>query len=134
MIKIKVVAYPRASVLLDGSLIELELGDQDKERVTLQFAPEDLDRFLARAIHLIAEARNRKHAKLGHSGVPVLATAAAGAGAGPAEEGSQVVVFLQTNTGTKFHFVLPTHAAETLAGNITAAVASAREQAAQTRQ
>ena len=132
MIKIKVVAYPRASVLLDGSLIELELGDQDKERVTLQFAPEDLDRFLARAIHLIAEARNRKHAKLGHSGVPVLATSAAGAG--PAEEGSQVVVFLQTNTGTKFHFVLPTHAAETLAGNITAAVASAREQAAQTRQ
>ena len=132
MTKMQVIAYPRASVLQDGSLIEMELQGPDKERVTLQFEPADLDRFLSRSIHLIAEARNRKHAKLGHSGVPVLATAAAGAGS--AEGGSHVIVFLQTSTGTKFHFGLPTHAAETLAGHLTAAIVLAKKQAAQTRQ
>jgi DNA-binding protein YbaB len=128
----KVTAYPKASVLQDGSLVEIELQGADKERVTLQFDPEALDRFLARATRLIADARNKKHAKSGHPGSPALAAVAAGAA--PAVGGSHVVVFLQTNTGTEYNFGLPTDGAEQLAQYVASAVADARKQAAQTRQ
>src|ERR1700730_14075597 len=106
MTKMKVTGYPRASVLQDGSLIEMDLQGSGEERVTLQFDPEALDQFLARSIQLIADARNQKHAKSGLPGVPALAAAAAGAG--PVAGGNHVIVFLKTHTGTEIHFDIPT--------------------------
>jgi hypothetical protein len=132
MTQVKVIACPRVSVLNDGSLVEMELQGTDKQHVTLQFDPEALDRFLARAIHLVATARSKKNAISGHPGAPALAAAAAGAG--PAVGGSHVVVFLKTNTGTEYQFGVPTDGAEVFAEHIATAVAEAREQAAQTRQ
>jgi hypothetical protein len=132
MTKMKVTDYPRASVLQDGSLIELEMKDATKQSVVLQFDPDALDGFVSRIIQLLADARNQKHAKSGHPGISALAAAAAGAG--PVAGGTHVIVFLKTNTGTEFHFALPTRGAEQLSEHIAAAVASAREQAGQTRQ
>jgi hypothetical protein len=110
----------------------MELEAHDKTRTTLQFGPDELDRFLARAIQTIADARNQKHAKAGHPGFPVLMTVAVGSA--PAVGGSHVLVYLKTNNGTEHHFGVPTNGAEQLAGHIATAVAEARRQSSQTRQ
>jgi hypothetical protein len=129
---IKVAKYPRVSVLSNGALIEMELASASDQSVTLQFDPEALQRFLGRTVQAIADARNQKHAMTGNPGVPVLATV--GTAAGPAVGGSHVVIQLKTNSGTDFHFGMPTEAAAQFAKHVAEAVEGARRQAAQTRQ
>jgi len=131
MTQIKVVACSGATVLEDGSLMEIELEGHDKQRIALQFDEETLDQVLGRSIQLSADARNKKHAKAGLPGIPALPAAAAGAG--PNANGSHVILVLKIHTGTEFHFALPTHGAEQLAKHIMAAVAAARQLMAQAR-
>jgi hypothetical protein len=125
MTNLRVAACKRTSVLPDGSLIEMDLEGSDKEAVTLQFDVDMFDEFLGRLMQLIADARNRKHAKSGQPGVPALPTAAAGAG--PTADGSHVILLMKSHTGTDFQFALPTHGAEQLAQHIQTAVAAARQ-------
>ena len=104
--------------------MEMDLEGQDKQRVTLQFDEAVLDAVIGRSMQLLAEARNRRHAKEGLSGVPALPVAAAGAG--PNANGSHIIVVLKAHAGTDFHFAIPTHGAEQFARHILTAVAAAR--------
>lgn len=63
--KIKVKEMPRASLLEDGSLVELHFKSV-RGPVTLVFAPDDLERFASRSVELIRDAQNRKRARAGH--------------------------------------------------------------------
>ncbi len=60
--KIPVIEMPRASLLEDGSLVELEFKSDDGQPVTLQFYPDDLERWAAVSMELIREAQNRRRA------------------------------------------------------------------------
>jgi hypothetical protein len=126
MTTLTVTACRDASVQQDGSLIELNLEGQGSERVTLQFDEEILDQLIGRSLQLIAEARNKKHAKTGVSGIAAMPVAAAGAG--PNANGSHVILVLKTHTGGEFQFAIPTQGAEQFAKHIMTSVAAARQQ------
>ncbi len=126
MTTLTVTACREASVQQDGSLIELNLEGQGSERVTLQFDEESLDQLIGRSLQLIAEARNKKHAKTGVAGIAALPVAEAGAG--PNANGSHVILVLKTHTGGEFQFAIPRHGAEQFAKHIMASVAAARKQ------
>jgi hypothetical protein len=125
MTTLRVAACPATSVRQDGSLMEMDLEGQNKQRVTLQFDEAILDEVIGRSMQLLSEARNRRHAKTSQPGVSALPVAAAGAG--PSANGNHVILVLKAHAGTEFQFAIPTHGAEQFARNIMTGVAAARQ-------
>ena len=56
----RIIDMPSASVLEDGSLIEMKFTDEGGETQTLSFAPNEFEQFLSRAAQLVTGARSQK--------------------------------------------------------------------------
>jgi hypothetical protein len=130
--KINVVEMPRASLLSDGTVVELEFRGADQSTTTLCFTPETLELWAARAVELISHAKNQKlaigdHRAVHASGV-VAATAAAPVG------GNKVILSIRGNNGIPVHYALDPEQSEQLRPELRKAEASARAQKTQTRQ
>lgn len=108
--KIKVREMPRASLLEDGSLVELQFKSI-RGPVTLVFDPDDLERFASRSVELIREAQNRRRASAGH--FVSVASDVVAAGADAPIGGGKVILLLRATNGIVQQFGLtPSQSAE----------------------
>ena len=123
---------PRASVLEDGTYVEMVFEAEDKREMTLGFDPERLLAFTTHVNELTHEARTRKAASAGHYAVQALPVATAGAQ--QAEGGSAVILSFRTDNGQVYSFAMPLKDANGLRNEMTSAISAARKQARQTRQ
>ena len=127
----RIINMPRASVVEDGSLIEMEFADEDDEKLTLSFAPDDFQRFVSRAVQLVTDARIRKFAKGDplaiHSVVAVEAMAQAPVG------GGRVILSVRSDTGLPYHFSISPEDAENLSPELFRAAKSAKKEASKSR-
>lgn len=101
--KINVSAMPRASLLKDGSQVELEFKT-DGPSVTLVFDPDELEQFAARSIELIRAAQTHKRASAGHFEVQASAVVATMADAPVG--GGKVILMLKGTNGIVQSFAL----------------------------
>ena len=129
---IKVIEMPRASLLEDGTYVEMEFKGEGGEKVTLGFSPDRLDSFVNRAHQLTHEARIQKAITIGHVDVKPLPVATSMAEA--AVGGKAVIVGFQTQNGQRYHFALLPDEATILQNQLVGAVAKAKKEAKQTRQ
>lgn len=131
-IKARVTKMPRASVLEDGSLIEIAFLGENGEDVLLSFTADELDKFIGHVAQLVFQARNQIHAKSGHHGVQALLVAKASAGS--ATGGDKVILSLRASRGLPHHFALSPEESANLRPQMRKAEQSAKEQASRTRQ
>ncbi|MCZ6448340.1 MAG: hypothetical protein O6831_08885 [Alphaproteobacteria bacterium] len=127
----QITNMPSASVLEDGSVIEMVFADEDGERPPLRFAADDFERFVARAVQLVTEARTQKLASGGHLSIhavpAVVVTALAPVG------GDKVILSVHSDKGLPYHFSLSPKDAEDLRPELFRAAKSAKKQASQSR-
>jgi hypothetical protein len=130
--KINVTAMPRASLLSDGSIVELEFKGADESVTTLCFTPEALENWAAKVMELVSHAKNQKLSIGDHFSVQasevVAVTAAAPVG------GSKVILAIRPSNGIVMHYALQPEQSEQLRPELRKAEASAKFQKAQTRQ
>ena len=127
----QITKMPRTSVLEDGSVIEMVFADEDGERPPLRFAAEDFERFVARSINLVTEARTQNLATTGHLGIHAVETVAVKAQA--LFGGGKVILSFRSDTGLPYHFSLSPKDAEDLLPELFRAARSAKKQASQSR-
>ncbi len=127
----QIVDMPSASVLEDGSLIEMKFTDEGGETQTLSFAPDDFERFLSRAVQLVAGARSQQLA-IGDQ-FAIRAVAAVAVTAQAPEGGGRVILSVRSDMGLPYHFSLSPEDAENLRSKLFRAVKSAKNQASKTR-
>lgn len=94
--RVKVKEMPRASLLEDGSVVELQFKSA-RGPVTLIFDPDDLERFAARSMELIRHAQNKRRAISGH--LEVHASDVVGAIADSPAGGGKVILSLRGSNG-----------------------------------
>lgn len=128
-----VVDMPRASLLQDGSRVQMEFRAADGKRVCLEFEPDHLEIFTARAYDLVAGARNQRLAIGDHFVVHPLGVAAAGANA-PIGGHGKVILFLRTDNGVVHHFAMSYEESAKLRPQLRTAEVSAEKQTRQMRQ
>jgi hypothetical protein len=129
---IKVSEMPRASLLEDGTFLEMEFKGSGGERVALGFDPSALDAFVSQVLQITREARTRRATSAGHLALQPLAAVAGMAE--PAVGGKAVLVGIRTDNGQLYPFALQAEQADELRNQLVGAIASARKQARQTRQ
>ncbi|WP_139832266.1 hypothetical protein [Mesorhizobium australicum] len=122
--KLSVQKMPRASLLEDGSLVELEF-ETSGAPVTLQFDPDSLENFAVRAVELIRHAQNQKRASAGHLSLRASDVVAVAADA-PVGSGKVVVSFRGTN-GIVQSFALTPKMSEGLRPTLRKAEAKAQQ-------
>ena len=127
----QITNMPRASVLEDGGIIELEFADEDGERPPLRFAADDFERFVARAVQLVIDARTQKLASGGHLSIHTVVAVAVTAQAPVG--GNRVILSVRSDKGLPYHFSLSPKDAEDLRPELFRAAKSAKKQASQTR-
>ena len=124
----RITSMPVATILDDGSLIELEFRSDTGNRITLALDPDDFEKFISRAVQLVTGARTQKLASGDHREVEfVLAVAAS---AQTTVGGSRVLLSVRSNTGLLYHFSLPLEEAEWLRPELSRAIRSAKEKRA----
>jgi len=129
--KIKVIKMPRASVMSDGSEIEMEFEGSNGEMITLVFDPAELDRFAGRTMQVVDHARNQKLAIGGHLSIQASEVVAAVADAPVG--GGKVILALRGDNNVVQHFALQPSEAEKLRPQLFRAVKSATAQKKKTR-
>lgn len=123
---------PLASLLEDGSYIEMEFKGEDGQSITLGFQFGQFKTFMSMAHQLVHEAEIRKAARAGHLEVQPLAVVASGAQ--EAVGGAAVIAFFRTDNGQIYHFALAPGEATILQNQLVGAVTKPRKQAKQTGQ
>jgi hypothetical protein len=129
---IKVKNTPQASLLDDGSYLEMEFEGEDGKSITLGFGPDQLNSFLSRATQLVHEAHSRKAAKGEHFDLQPMPVAASMAQ--ESAEGTAVIIAFQTHGGQLYPFAIPTEEATIFQNQVAAAVARARKQSKQKKE
>jgi len=129
---LNVVEMPQASVMEDGSEVQLVFKNAAKDAVRLKFAGDRFERFIVRAIQLFTDARNRRLAKGDHlviHPVPVVAATFE-----PAVGGAKVILSLRAENGVVYDFSLENDEAQNLRPQLRKAIESAQKQKSQPRQ
>ncbi len=127
----QITKMSRASVLEDGSVIEMVFADKDGERPPLRFTADDFERFVARVADLVTEAQIQKIATTGHLGIHAKAAVAVTAQASVG--GDRVILSVRTGRILPYHFSLSPKDAEDLRPELTRAAKSAKKQASNPR-
>ncbi len=127
----RIIDMSSASVLEDGSLIEMKFTDEGGETQILSFAPDDFERFLSRAVQLVTGARSQKLA-IGDQ-FAIRAVAAVAVTAQAPEGGGTVILSVRSDAGLPYHFSLSLEDAKNLQRELFRAVKSAKNQASKTR-
>ena len=120
-----------ASVLKDGSIIEMVFADEDGEIPSLRFTAEDFERFVARAAALVTKARIQRQGTGGH--LAIHAVAAVNVMAEAPVGGDRVILSVLGDTGLPYQFSLSPKDAEDLRPELFRAAKSAKKQASQSR-
>lgn len=131
-IRLTIDEMPRASLLEDGTLIEMEFKADKGDRIILSFDPEDLLRFASRTQQLVHDARTRKLSKGGHLSIHPMGVE--DFLIRHAEGGAAVIAVFRTINGQEYPFALPPDMAADLVRDGKNAVQKARQQASETRQ
>lgn len=128
---IVVTEMPRASVLEDGSVAEMEFKNSDGSVQILRFSPSTMMDFVNRVFELFLNQKIQEAASLGHIEVqplPVVVTAAQEAVGGQA-----VILSMRLQTGLPVGFSVPPAEAEELHKQLGKAIKKARRQASSAR-
>lgn len=127
----RVVSMPRASVVEDGNLIEMEFKTESGATSVLAFSPAEFDRFIGRTNQLVLQARIDKSATTGHHEIHAQMAAAVEAQA-PAG-GGRVILTVHNDKGLPFRFSLAPDLIEPLRQQLFRAGKSAEKQASKPR-
>ena len=122
---------PRASLLSDGSRVELEFEDDAGERVTLNFETNDFERFVSRAVQVVTGARSQKLSIGDHLAIHTIRAVEAAAEAPIG--GGGIALLIRADNGLPYLFGLPPAVAKSLRPTLNAAIKKEAQQAKQSR-
>jgi hypothetical protein len=128
---IQVTDMPRASLVEDGSLVQMEFKT-DGEPITLEFDPDKLEQWAARTLELIRTAQTHKRASGGH--FEVQASEVVAVEIAPAVGGGKVILGITGTNGIPQRFAFPLRAIDPLRTDLKRAAIKAFRQGSQTRQ
>ncbi len=126
-----VIGMPRASVLEDGSVAEMEFKNSNGSVQLLRFSPSTMMGFVNRVFELFLNQKIQEATSLGHMEVqplPAVVTAAQEAVGGEA-----VILSVRLQTGLPVAFAIPPAEAEELRKQLGKAVKKARREASSAR-